>query len=218
MNVKIGCAGAVIGDLQRRQTTRRFPFIQSEDGTFTVKSIAMFTLASSMLVNADTLASLQVLQSELHPNRLMRGPAESKTGAKESLSLYGLFHLFAGTPQGKIKLRQWFVRPMVDIDIITERQKAIKTMLRPENAALLEEITNQLKGIKNMKNSVLQLKRGSDVGAGKRSAFRGVWGNLQRFTMNCLDLWKSVSCLVRAGEVAEISKVSQIRGVVFCMN
>ena len=123
--MQIGCAGAVLNYLSRRRTVEYLPGDQEALVAFRVGSIEMFSLADMMFVNADTLNSLQILQHEFHPNSHMQGPTKSSSGAKESLSVYGLFHQLARTPQGKQKLRQIFLRPSIDIDLIVERHKTI---------------------------------------------------------------------------------------------
>ena len=93
----------------------------------------MFTLFDSMFINEATLSALQIIQSEMHPNSQMRGPEQSGSAAKESLSVYGLFQNLARTPQGKAKLRRLFLRPSIDLELINSRQQAIGFFLRQEH-------------------------------------------------------------------------------------
>ncbi|KAK1500198.1 MutS domain V [Colletotrichum tamarilloi] len=118
----IGCAGAVLCETIRLQNAQRAA--ENIERAFGV-SLRMFALADFMFVNADTLSSLQVFQSELHPSNLISGTGKAVSGSKESLSLFGIFHPFAGTPQGKARLKQLFLRPLVNIDMIRERQATI---------------------------------------------------------------------------------------------
>jgi len=130
-------------------------------------------------VNRDTLASLQILQSEPHPNAFNHGPGNTTSGSKESLSIYGLFQPFARSPQGKAMLRQYFLRPMVNIDTINERHDFISIFLNPENAHVLEQLTKSLKGIKNMRPIMIHLQKGVSSGNAKFRAFKsGIWATL----------------------------------------
>ncbi|KAK0379729.1 MutS domain V [Colletotrichum limetticola] len=128
----IGCAGAVLCETIRLQNAQRAA--ENIDRAFGV-SLRMFALADFMFVNADTLSSLQVFQSELHPSNLISGTGKAVSGSKESLSLFGIFHPFAGTPQGKARLKQLFLRPLVNIDMIRERQATIA--LRNSNGLVI---------------------------------------------------------------------------------
>ena len=130
-------------------------------------------------VNADTLSSLQILQSESHPNAFNQGPGKTSSGSKESLSVYGLFHHFARTPQGKARLRQHFLRPSVDISAINERQDFVSVFLRPDNTPALEKLTKSLKSIKNLRPVMIHLHKGVSTGNARYRGFKsGVWATL----------------------------------------
>lgn len=170
----------------------------------------MFSLTDMMFVNADTLASLQIIQSENHPNSHMQGPNKSTSGAKESLSVYGLFHHLATTPQGKQRLRRIFLRPSTDISVIEERLHTSITLLRPDNEAALEKIVYSLKKIKDLRTVVIHMKKGVSDTPGRGSAVhRGVWASMQNFTFHTLKILEAIRELNDGGRPLEIiSKVS----------
>jgi DNA mismatch repair protein MSH5 len=168
----------------------------------------MFTMSDMMFINADTLASLQILQSEFHPNSHMQGPTESSSGVKESLSVFGLFHHLAHTPQGKYKLRQIFLRPSMNLALIEERQATISILLRPGNSTILDKITNSLKRIKNIRTVVIHLRKGISGFAVRGSGIqRGVWGSLQQFTYHVIKIVEAVRELQDSQNLEIISKV-----------
>ncbi|KAI0838978.1 muts domain V-domain-containing protein [Hypoxylon sp. FL0890] len=204
----IGCAGAVLGDLQRRRTVHYLPNDPDSLVAFRIKSIEMFALFDSMFVNADTLVSLQILQAEYHPNSHQTSPSNS--GAKESLSVYGLFQHLARTPQGKLKLRQIFLRPSTDIDMIYTRQKTISFLLRPGNDESLVQLSNELKKIKNMKSVIALLEKGVDIPGSKISIANNVWASLQRFAAYSLRLRDSLRTLPGSENVEIIRKVVDV--------
>ncbi|TVY50120.1 MutS protein-like protein [Lachnellula occidentalis] len=154
---------------------------------FRIRTIEMFTLSDQMFINADTLASLQIIQSENHPNS-----HKSSSGAKESLSVFGLFVHLAHTPQGKQRLRQIFMRPSMNLSVIEERLGALKILLRPENSSSLENISRSLKHIKDIRSVVIHLQKGTnDLGKGN-SIFRGVWANIRNFTFYTLKILEAI--------------------------
>jgi len=170
----------------------------------------MFTLTGMMFVNADTLAALQIIQSENHPNSHMQGPNKSTSGAKESLSIFGLFYHLASTPQGKQKLRQIFLRPSIDLSVINERLNTSIALLRLDNEQALEGIIRSLKNIKDMRGVVSQLQKGiSKVSARGKSAsvHQGVWATIQSFTFHVLKLIEEVRELNGAQNVDIIGRV-----------
>lgn len=160
-----------------------------------------------MFVNADTFTSLQIMQPEYHPNRLQRGPTGSSSGAKEGLSIYGLFSHLAATSQGKTKLRRIFLQPSTDLDIIRERQSTISFFLRPSNADALSSISRDLRKIKDMKPLMLLLRKGIDSIGRKVSVANSVWAALQRFAAYSLQLRESLRALPNADKVGIVRKV-----------
>lgn len=139
----------------------------------------MFSLRDTMFVNADTLRSLGVIDAEAHPHSHNRGPSAT-SGAKEGLSVYGLFQHLARTPQGKFLLRQCFLRPNLSIDVINERLDAVGVLSRSENSPTLDILVENMKNIGNMRVVVINLRKG--VGGsmhGRNRLSRSVWSSVR---------------------------------------
>lgn len=203
----IACAGAILTYLHRRRSVEFLPGDDAASSAFLVRSIEMFTLGARLFVNADTLHSLQIIQAENHPNAHNQGSAGS--GAKESLSVYGLFHQLARTPQGKQNLRKLFLWPHMDLEIIQERQNTIGVLLRPENTTSLDNIVKSLKQIKNIRTVMIHLQKGISSMGGRGSAIhRGVWASLRHFTYNSLKIAEAVRELVGCHQLPIVSKAS----------
>lgn len=189
--LSVGCAGAILSYLHRRRAVDFLPGDRAAASAFPVRSIEMFTLGARLFINADTLHSLQILQAENHPNAHNQGPTGS--GTKESLSVYGLFHHLARTPQGKQNLRKMFLWPRMDLEIIRERQSTIAVLLRPDNSGPLDTIVKSLKQIKNIRTVVIHLQKGiSGMGGKGSTVHRGVWASLRHFTYNTLKIAEAV--------------------------
>lgn len=132
-------------------------------------------------VNIDTLSSLQIIQSESHPHSHNQGPTQASSGAKEGLSVYGLFHHLARTPQGKQLLRKYFLRPTTDFTIIKERLNAATLFLRPENGGPIGNITKSLGQIKNMRAVMINLRKGVSNGLSKSGGIKNnIWSTLRK--------------------------------------
>ncbi|KAI1047650.1 hypothetical protein LB505_013086 [Fusarium chuoi] len=186
--VSVGCAGALLGDILRRRSAGFLPDGQVAGVLFRVADIRMFSLNTYMYVSTDALLSLQILQTELHPNSQAWGPDANKSNSKESLSVYGLFHHLACTPQGRTQLRQLFLRPLLDLDIISERQRTIAVLLQPDNADKLAQLTSTLRKVRNMRTTLAQLRKGIEFPSAGQSFDRGVWATIQKFTTQALTL------------------------------
>ena len=188
----VGCAGAVLSYLQRRRATSFLPGDHAAAAMFRVATIEMFSLKDSMFINADTLLSLQILSTESHPNAQNQGPSSrgwSSGGAKEGFSVYGLFHPFAKTSQGRFLLKQYFLRPSLNLTIINERLDTISVLTRPENDGTLFNITKRLSKIRNMRLVMSNLRKGIVTGLNRnRGISSSVWSALRDFAFNVLNM------------------------------
>ena len=147
----------------------------------------MFGLKSTMLINPDTLLSLQIIQPESHPNAFNQGPGT--TGSKESLSIYGLFHHLARTPQGKTRLRSYFLRPSLDLDTIKARLDFVSVFIQSDNDIPLNRLSKSLSRIKNMRTTMTMLHKGVNGGNKKLGGFKsGVWASLLEFCYHTIDI------------------------------
>jgi DNA mismatch repair protein MSH5 len=147
---------------------------------FRISTLEMFSLRETMFVNADTLHSLQILGAESHPASHNRGPTKASSGAKEGLSVYGLFHHLARTPQGRFLLRQNFLRPSLNLDVINERLETITTFLRPDNDSALDDLVNIMKNVGNMRVMMINLRKGiGGATKGKGGFSRSVWQSIR---------------------------------------
>ena len=94
--------------------------------------------------------------------------------------MYGLFHRLVRTSQGKMLLRQYFVRPSLDISTIADRLHTISMFLRPENANCLESLSKNLSHVKNMHQIMTQLQKGATNGFNKGGASQGIWATIRQ--------------------------------------
>lgn len=146
---------------------------------FRIKTLEMFSLRDTMFINSDTLHSLGIIDAEAHPHSHNKGPNAS-SGAKEGLSVYGLFHRFAKTPQGRFLLRQCFLRPSLNLDVINERLDAVSIFSRSENTSALESLVQNMKSIGNMRMMMINLRKGVGGSTLGRSGFsKSIWTSIR---------------------------------------
>ncbi|KAF6234396.1 hypothetical protein HO173_007429 [Letharia columbiana] len=185
----IGCAGALLTYVTRRKAVKYLPNDVNPGNSFRISTIEMFSLKGIMFVNADTLASLQILQSESNPNTHSQGPTNASSGSKEGLSVYGLFHHFARTPQGKYLLRQYFLRPSLDLNVINQRLETASVFLRPDNNGPMNGIVKSLGQIKNMRTVMIHLRKGISNGLSRGGGIKsGIWSSLRSFAFHTLQI------------------------------
>ncbi|TPX24264.1 MutS protein msh5 [Coccidioides immitis] len=221
-HVSVGCAGALIAYLQRKRSTQDFQGDSAGDQLLRIDKIEMSSLKSNMFINRDTLSSLQIIQSESHPNAFNQGPGQTSSSSKESLSIYGLFHRFARTSQGKTMLRQIFLRPTIHQSIISERHDFISTFLRVENADAVAKLTKSLKGINNLRPVMIHLQKGISTGNARFRGFKSVvWATILEFAFHTIDIHETLKKIAGAEKLnlcamhkLELAKLHQVGRVI----
>lgn len=61
---------------------------------------------------------------------------------------------------GHLLLRQWFLRPSRELDVIQDRHDAIECLLRPDNEAVRERLQSHLKPVVNVSRMLALLTQG----------------------------------------------------------
>ncbi|KAI1995454.1 hypothetical protein LOZ51_003280 [Ophidiomyces ophidiicola] len=200
--ISVGCAGALITYLQRKQSAQYLHGDPTGDQAFQINAIEMRSLDGNMFINRDTLSSLQIIQSESHPNAFNQGPGKTNSGSKESLSIYGLFHRFARTPQGKGMLKKVFLRPTTKPTVIYERHNIISTFLRAENDDAMSKVIKSLSGIKNLRPIMIHLQKGISTGNAKFKGFKSiVWATILEFAFHAIDIHDTLKEVVNVGNL-----------------
>ena len=132
-------------------------------------------------MNADTPLSLQIMQSESHPHSHNQGPTKSSSGSKEGLSVYGLFHHLARSPQGKYMLRQYFLRPSLSIPLINERLDAIGVFLKAENDTPFRNMVKAMSNIFNVRRLLINLRKGVSGSSGRNGGIANmIWSGVRK--------------------------------------
>lgn len=204
--LSIGCASAVLDHLQARRTQMFIPDDERAHSVLRIESVEMFSIGDMMYLNQDTLAALQIMESESHPHAQNQGPNNS--GSKESLSVYGLFHHLARSPQGKQRLRSMFLRPSLDLATVRQRHQSIAAFLRTSNTDLVGDMITALKSIKNMRPVMVHLRKGISGSADRNRAFKcNVWTTIRAFAFHTLGIQAAAShieCMVPLDVIAKI--------------
>ena len=175
---------------------------------FRISTLEMFSLRETMFINADTLYSLQVLGAESHPHLHNKGPTKASSGEKEGLSIYGLFHHLARTPQGRLLLRQQFLRPSLNLDIINERLNAVSVFTRSDNDTTLQTLVRNLKNIGNMRVVMVNLRKGVGGSAkGTRGFAKSIWTSIRAFAFHALKIKDTLQEVLDGENLAIRNKV-----------
>lgn len=132
-------------------------------------SVTMFNLSDYVFISEESLSSLQIINRESHPNSQAWIVDSKSSTAKDDLSVYGLFHSLASTPQGRAYLRQMFLKPTSNLNIITDRQQTISLLLQPSNEEKRKHAVSILRKMGNIRHTIVQLRRGINSPSSHRS-------------------------------------------------
>ncbi|KAF9200860.1 MutS protein msh5 [Haplosporangium sp. Z 27] len=114
--------------------------------------------AQLRLSNSIDLGSMEsIFEDESHPSM-----HSSIRGRKEGLSLYGILNQ-TKTSQGRYLLKQWLLRPSLDLNIIHSRQQSVECFVRTESQSTIGQLANCLSHIKNIPKVLQSLPRKATI-------------------------------------------------------
>lgn len=120
--------------------------------SYDVTSISAYSLNNIMHVNQDALHSMQVFAGKAHPN-MHKGASE-----KQALSLWSIFSNETVTPLGKILLRKWFLRPVIDLKDLNSRHDSVEKLTLVSSESTSTRLKTILRGVKNVKRVLTRMK------------------------------------------------------------
>jgi MutS domain III len=97
-------------------------------GLIPVNDVVQLQTSQFMKIHRDTLSSLNIFATEHHPLASAKGHGG---GSKEGCSLFSLLDR-TRTHAGRMRLREWMMKPLLSIPDIRTRQDGVELFLRPE--------------------------------------------------------------------------------------
>ncbi|KAK9821426.1 hypothetical protein WJX81_003661 [Elliptochloris bilobata] len=122
-----------------------------------VASLAEVSLSGFLNVDAVSQTALSIFQEEQHPGKTM-----GIGSTKEGFSVFGVLDKCV-TSMGRRLLRLWFMRPIVDLDALNDRQDAIQVLAGvPDTCKALRDILRHIKDVpKQLQRLQAQSVRGA---------------------------------------------------------
>lgn len=94
------------------------------------------------MIDASTITGLQIFQEDTHPSVMGIG------GSKEGFSVFGMMNRCV-TASGRRMLQSWFLRPMLNLDMINDRLTAIQLLVtKPEVLKMIHDALRKVSFVK----------------------------------------------------------------------
>ena len=145
----VGSAGALISWLKKNRFSQEA--LAHSNPLYEIRNVIPFNLCEYLFINKDSMDALQIFHTEKHPNM-------HNSSLKEGLSLFKLLN-HTCTPLGLKLLRNWFLFPSLNLELICSRQDTIAYLVSVEQSSLCDELVHSLKNIKNIPGILERLRK-----------------------------------------------------------